>query len=94
MREEMDNPYGPASAARPVPARASAVGGVLWFDERKGWGYIRIFDTSQDIFVHWKELQQTGYKTLASGERVTFDITTDAKGRRTAANVRTATGPR
>ncbi len=60
-------------------------GTVKWFNDRKGFGFIRM-DTGQDVFVHYSALQGEGFKTLKEGEAVEFDIVDGAKGPQ-AANV-------
>jgi len=49
-----------------------AVGTVCWFDERKGFGFIRCTDEEQDLFVHYKGIAGDGYKTLKRGWVVEF----------------------
>jgi CspA family cold shock protein len=56
-----------------------ATGTVKWFNERKGFGFIQQ-DDGPDVFVHFKEIQSTGFKTLNEGDRVTFDVVEDEKG--------------
>ena len=62
-----------------------AEGTVKWFDEAKGFGFIEA-DSGQDVFVHFSAIQSEGFKTLAEGQRVQFDITDGQKGP-AAANV-------
>ncbi len=47
-------------------------GTVLWFEDSKGYGFIRPSDGGPDAFVHHSELQMTGFKTLRAGERVEY----------------------
>jgi CspA family cold shock protein len=56
-----------------------ANGTVKWFNEQKGFGFITE-DGGQDVFVHFSAIKQEGFKTLAEGDRVTFDITKGPKG--------------
>ena len=56
-----------------------AKGRVKWFNEKKGYGFIQQ-DNGQDIFVHYTSIAGDGFKTLAEGERVKFDIEEGAKG--------------
>ena len=61
-------------------------GNVKWFNESKGFGFITPEDGSKDVFVHFSAIQTNGFKTLAEGQRVEFEITNGAKGP-SAANV-------
>ena len=54
-------------------------GKVKWFDEKKGWGFIQKEDGS-DVFVHYTAIQDNGFKTLADGQTVEFEITQGPKG--------------
>ena len=54
-------------------------GKVKWFDEKKGWGFIQKEDGS-DVFVHYTAIQDNGFKTLADGQTVEFEITDGPKG--------------
>ncbi|PLY03943.1 MAG: cold-shock protein [Desulfuromonas sp.] len=56
-----------------------AEGTVKWFNETKGFGFIEQ-DNGPDLFVHFSQIQGDGFKTLAEGERVTFDIAQGQKG--------------
>jgi CspA family cold shock protein len=52
---------------------------VKWFNNNKGFGFIEQ-DNGQDVFVHYSAIGGDGYKTLAEGETVEFDVTQGAKG--------------
>lgn len=55
-------------------------GTVKWFNEARGYGFITPEDGSKDLFVHYSDIQMTGYKTLKEGDRVTFEVVKGAKG--------------
>ena len=56
------------------------IGTVKWFNDSKGFGFITPEDGSKDCFVHHSAIQMQGFKTLAEGDRVEFDIVDGAKG--------------
>ena len=60
-------------------------GVVKWFDADKGYGFISS-DEGKDIFVHFSAIQTEGYKTLAEGDQVEFEIKDGDRGQQ-AANV-------
>ena len=55
-------------------------GTVKWFNDQKGFGFITPEDGSQDCFVHHSAIQMQGFKTLAEGAKVEFDIVQGQKG--------------
>ena len=65
-----------------------AQGTVKWFNDQKGYGFIEQ-ENGPDVFVHFSAIQAEGFKTLAEGQRVEFDVTQGPKGPQ-AANVRAA----
>ncbi|MBW6493269.1 MAG: cold-shock protein [Burkholderiaceae bacterium] len=66
-----------------------ATGTVKWFNESKGFGFITPESGGDDLFAHFSAIQGTGFKTLAEGQKVTFDVVTGPKGQQ-AANIRAA----
>jgi cold shock protein len=63
-------------------------GKVKWFNDSKGYGFIEQ-ENGDDVFVHYSAIKQDGFKTLKTGEKVEFEITSGPKGPQ-AANVRKA----
>jgi cold shock CspA family protein len=61
-------------------------GTVKWFDEKKGFGFIKQDDGGPDVFVHYSAIADDGFKTLEEGVTVEFEVAMEPKGAR-AANV-------
>ena len=59
---------------------ATETGTVKWFNEGKGFGFIAPDNGGKDLFAHFKEIQYKGFKTLAEGQRVEFQVTQGQKG--------------
>jgi len=57
-------------------------GTVKWFNSEKGYGFIANDAGGEDVFVHFKSIQSSGYKSLADGQKVSFDIEADPKDSR------------
>ena len=57
-----------------------ATGTVKWFDDAKGFGFIAPEDGGADVFVHQSEIKVDGYRDLAEGQRVEFEVSQGPKG--------------
>lgn len=66
-----------------------ATGSVKWFNDSKGFGFITPDDGSEDLFAHFSAIQSQGFKTLAEGQHVSFDVTAGPKGKQ-ASNIQIA----
>ena len=58
-------------------------GTVKWFNAEKGFGFIAPEDGSADVFVHYTEIQGSGFRTLEENQKVEFEIGEGAKGPQT-----------
>lgn len=57
-----------------------AIGTVKWFNESKGYGFIRPNDGGEDVFVHYSAIKGSGFRTLAEGQAVSFEVEKGPKG--------------
>lgn len=64
-------------------------GTVKWFNESKGFGFIQPDDGSKDVFVHYSAIAGGGFRSLAEGQKVSFEVQKTPKGM-AAANVQAA----
>ncbi len=55
-------------------------GKVKWFNDAKGYGFIRMDGEEKDIFVHYSAVQAEGFRSLAEGEEVSFEVIQGPKG--------------
>lgn len=55
-------------------------GSVKWFNDQKGYGFIRPDDGGKDLFVHHTAIQMDGFRTLAEGEAVEYEVEQGSKG--------------
>lgn len=56
------------------------VGTVKWFNDTKGYGFIKAKDVPEDIFVHHSAIHMEGYRALFPGQEVEFELLTDTRG--------------
>lgn len=66
-----------------------ATGTVKWFNDSKGFGFITPDGGGEDLFAHFSAIKSNGFKTLAEGQRVSFDVSTGPKGKQ-ASNIQPA----
>jgi CspA family cold shock protein len=62
---------------------------VKWFNATKGYGFIQPDDGGKDVFVHISAVERSGLGTLSDGQKVSFEVTTDRRsGKAAADNIR------
>lgn len=59
---------------------ARQLGTVKWFNNARGYGFITRGDDTDDIFVHYRNIRGTGYKSLVEGQQVEFELLEGEKG--------------
>jgi len=57
-----------------------ATGTVKWFNDQKGYGFIKPDEQGDDLFVHHRQIQGDGFRSLTEGQRVQFDASRGQKG--------------
>ena len=57
-----------------------AQGTVKWFNAEKGYGFIAVDGSNDDVFVHYSAIEASGFRLLEEGQKVEFDITQGPKG--------------
>jgi len=63
-----------------------ATGTVKWFNDAKGFGFITPDEGGEDVFAHFSQIKSNGFKTLAEGQKVSFEVTMGPKGKQ-ASNI-------
>ena len=58
-----------------------ATGTVKWFNDSKGFGFVTPDNGGDDLFAHFSEINMNGFKTLAEGQKVSFDVKQGQKGK-------------
>ena len=58
-----------------------AQGTVKWFNAEKGFGFIAVDGSNEDVFVHYSAIDTPGFRTLEEGQQVEFEITQGPKGK-------------
>ena len=66
-----------------------AIGTVKWFNDQKGYGFIQPDQGGKDVFVHISAVEQAGMRSLAEGQKVSFEVTQGPKGKQ-ASNIQAA----
>jgi len=68
-----------------------ATGTVKWFNDSKGFGFIKPDGGGEDLFAHFSAINMPGFKTLKEGQKVSFEITAGNKGKKQASNIQPGT---
>ena len=66
------------------------IGTVKWFNPTKGFGFIQPEGGSKDVFVHVSAVERAGMRGLNDGQKVSFDVVRDQKGKMSAENLKSA----
>ena len=67
-----------------------AIGVVKWFNAQKGYGFIQPEGGAKDVFVHISAVERSGMGNLAEGQKVSFDLERDSRGKISATNLKSA----
>jgi CspA family cold shock protein len=68
-----------------------ATGTVKWFNETKGYGFIQPDNGGKDVFVHVSAVERSGLRSLAEGQKITYEVEADRRsGKESAVNLKTA----
>jgi CspA family cold shock protein len=63
------------------------LGIVKWFNDKRGFGFIKPLDGDEDIFVHYSVIERPGHRTLTEGETVQYEAQKDSSGKKRASYV-------
>ena len=74
---------------RDVKGTLMAIGTVKFFNTQKGYGFIQPEDGSKDVFVHITAVERAGMRSLAEGQRISYEIVTE-RGKQAAGNLQPA----
>lgn len=66
-------------------------GTVKWFNDAKGFGFIKPDDGTDDVFAHFSAIQMDGFRSLKEGQRVQFEVIAGPKGKQ-ASNIQSSAG--
>src|SRR5579875_635005 len=83
VRPSSDRAGGPN-----LEIRTMANGTVKWFNAQKGYGFIQPESGGKDVFVHISALERAGIGNLNEGQKVSFDLEQDQRGKTSAGNLR------
>jgi len=67
-----------------------STGTVKWFNSQKGYGFIQPEDGSKDVFVHISAVERSGMGNLSDGQKISYDVMRDQKGKLSAENLKSA----
>ena len=73
-------PYGNKINLKEIHMSATITGTVKWFNNAKGYGFVKADEKEDDVFVHFSAIDMDGYRTLKEGQKVQFEITQGPKG--------------
>jgi len=74
-----------------VKGHPMATGTVKWFNEQKGYGFIQPDQGGKDVFVHISAVERSGLRSLADGQKVSYDVEADRRtGKESATNLKSA----
>jgi len=76
------------AAADLLQRTTMAIGTVKWFNTQKGYGFIQPEDGSKDVFVHISAVERSGIGNLHEGQKVSFELDREQRGKISAVNLR------